>query len=269
MSSSAKNKKNSRNKRKKRNKGTNKTATISLRKKKYAEDAEYRERVKAESRAYYYRHRQEIIARVAKQQQEKSEADPKYREKRNEAKRADYKRNHEERKEANRAYRIEHHDEINAVRRLKWSTDPEYRKRHKAQSAAGHRRRRYGVTPEDYERMLEEQDGCCAMCKRYFGRALRVDHCHKTGRVRRLLCHGCNVGFGFFREDANALRTAADYSDEWNGVREPAQISVTKAGRVGRGRGRVPSASARSTLRAGTRPRLRAQRQLRRRGCRG
>jgi len=213
MGSPTKNKKKS----KKENKRANQTTTISRRKKKYAEDAEYHERVKAESRAYYYRHRQEIIARVAKRQQEKCEADPKYHEKRNAANRAYYQRNHEERKEANRAYRVEHRDEINAVMRLKWSSDPEYRKCHNAQSAEGHRRRRYGVTPEDYERMLKEQDGCCAMCKRYFGRALRVDHCHKTGRVRRLLCHGCNVGFGFFREDANALRAAADYAEEFNG----------------------------------------------------
>jgi hypothetical protein len=214
MGSPAKNKK---NEAKKRKKGVSKTGTISWRKKKYAEDAEYRERELAASRAYYDRHRQEISARVAKRQREKCEADPKYRKKRNEANRAYYKRNHEERKEANRTYRIEHRDEINAVRRLKWTTDPDYRARCKVGSTEGHRRRRYGVTPEDYQRMVKEQDGCCAMCKRYFGEALRVDHCHKTGRVRRLLCHGCNVGFGFFREDANALRTAADYSDEFNG----------------------------------------------------
>jgi hypothetical protein len=170
--------------------------------KKYAENAEYRERAQAKNRAYYRRYRKKLIAQVVKTQREKCEADPKYREKRN---------------KANRVYYNLRRDEINALQRLKWSTDPDYRARAKVRSAEGHRRRKYGMTLEDYRRMVKEQDGRCAMCKRYFGEALRVDHCHRTGRVRRLLCHGCNVGFGFFCEDANALRTAADYSEEFNG----------------------------------------------------
>jgi hypothetical protein len=200
MGSPAKNKKKNRNNSKKRSKGADKIA--SWNKKKYAEDAEYRERVRAANRAYYRSHRDQIIARVTQRRKEKCAADPKYRAKRN---------------KANRAYRKEHREEINALQRLKWSTDPDYRARGTARSAEGHRRRNYGMTLEDYYRMVNEQDGRCAMCKRYFGEALRVDHCHRTGRVRRLLCHGCNVGFGFFGEDANALRTAADYSDEFNG----------------------------------------------------
>ena len=216
MSSPAKNKKKNRNKGKTKSENS-KERKARWKRRKYAEDVEYRERLKAEGRAYYHRHRQEISARAAKRQREKCEADPKYREKKNEANRAYYKRNHEDRKEANRTYRAEHRDDINAMRRLKWSTDPEYRKRHKVLSTEGHRRRKYGVTPEDYQRMLKEQDGRCAMCKRYFGDQLVVDHCHRTRRVRRLLCRGCNIGFGFFGEDANALRAAADYAEEFNG----------------------------------------------------
>lgn len=202
MGSPAKNKKKNTNgnNSNKRSKGTDKA--ISWNKKTYAEDAEYRARVLAANRAYYRSHRDEIISRVTQKRKEKCAADPKYRAKRN---------------KANRAYRKVHREEINALQRLKWSTDPDYRARGSARSAEGHRRRTYGITLEDYYRMVKEQGGRCAMCKRFFGHRLVVDHCHRTRRVRRLLCHGCNVGFGFFREDANALRTAADYSEEFNG----------------------------------------------------
>lgn len=62
-------------------------------------------------------------------------------------------------------------------------------------------RRRYGITIEDYNRMLAEQDYLCFLCRqpetkrRKDGEiiALSVDHDHGTGRVRRLLCHRCNL----------------------------------------------------------------------------
>lgn len=55
-------------------------------------------------------------------------------------------------------------------------------------------RNRYGITPEDYDRMLEEQGGVCAICEGACptGRRLAVDHDHETGRVRGLLCVNCN-----------------------------------------------------------------------------
>jgi Recombination endonuclease VII len=205
--------------------------------------------VQAKNRAYYRRHRRKLIAQEAKRRREKCEADPEY---------------HEKRKEANRVYYKQNRDGINARQRLRWSTDPEYRGRCKVRSTEGNRRRKYGVTSEDYQRMLTEQEGRCAMCKRYFGEALRVDHCHRTGRVRRLLCHGCNVGFGFFGEDANALRTAADYSDEFNGVREPAASTNPK--KTGSGRSARPS--ARRQRRAGTPSKPPAQCRRHRQGCR-
>ncbi len=50
-----------------------------------------------------------------------------------------------------------------------------------------------GVTDDQYHQMLERQDGHCALCpNRPKTRRLHVDHDHKTGRVRGLLCHQCN-----------------------------------------------------------------------------
>ena len=49
---------------------------------------------------------------------------------------------------------------------------------------------RYGVTKPMWDAMLETQDGTCALCS---GKAIHVDHCHNTGRVRGLLCYSCNL----------------------------------------------------------------------------
>jgi len=63
--------------------------------------------------------------------------------------------------------------------------------------------KRYGLTLEDYNLMLQKQNGCCAMCGRHwtnFSKRLHVDHNHITGKVRELLCVGCNMGLGFIEK---------------------------------------------------------------------
>lgn len=56
-----------------------------------------------------------------------------------------------------------------------------------------HLRKTYGITIEDYDRMLEEQGGRCEICGRLPKKlSLAVDHNHKTGKVRGLLCMRCN-----------------------------------------------------------------------------
>ena len=64
------------------------------------------------------------------------------------------------------------------------------------------RRRLYGMAPGDFDRMLVEQGGRCAMpgCD---AKPKHVDHDHATGRVRSLLCHRCNIGLGFFERNAD------------------------------------------------------------------
>lgn len=60
---------------------------------------------------------------------------------------------------------------------------------------------RYGVTLEDYSKMLEKQNFCCAICGKNqseFKKALHVDHNHKTNKVRALLCWKCNYYLGIF-----------------------------------------------------------------------
>lgn len=77
-----------------------------------------------------------------------------------------------------------------------------------------HLKAKYGITPEDYERMLEQQRGGCCLCGAPppDGGSLHVDHDHDTGMVRSLLCFRCNAGLGQFRHDPALLQRAADYA---------------------------------------------------------
>lgn len=92
-------------------------------------------------------------------------------------------------------------------------------------------RNNHGMTVEQYERMLAEQNGVCAICgkpetKRSTGGSdkplpLAVDHCHKTRRsgvskgIRGLLCQACNIGLGKFDDEPELLRKAAAYLEKY------------------------------------------------------
>jgi Recombination endonuclease VII len=72
----------------------------------------------------------------------------------------------------------------------------------------------YGMTVEQYEAILLEQDNKCACCGRHkseFKRRLHVDHNHKTGEIRGLLCTLCNPLIGYAKEDPKHLQQAVDY----------------------------------------------------------
>lgn len=77
---------------------------------------------------------------------------------------------------------------------------------------------KFGITEDDYQTMLKEQNGACAICRTTTptGRwkVFAVDHCHKTGNVRGLLCNECNRGIGLLRDSAELLRNAAEYLDK-------------------------------------------------------
>jgi hypothetical protein len=73
------------------------------------------------------------------------------------------------------------------------------------------RRRKYGVTAEDYFFMLEAQGWRCAVCGDEFVGSPHIDHDHVTGRVRGLLCGGCNCGIGQFKDSIVRLEAAIAY----------------------------------------------------------
>lgn len=76
--------------------------------------------------------------------------------------------------------------------------------------------RRYGLTPQSYDEMLESQEGKCAICGCFpkedsLKRTFHIDHCHSTGRVRGLLCRDCNTMLGFAKDNIETLRGAMEY----------------------------------------------------------
>lgn len=70
--------------------------------------------------------------------------------------------------------------------------------------------KKYGLSLEQYESMVAEQEGCCAICGEV-PQKLVVDHDHLTGNVRGLLCHACNVTLGLMKEDPARLLAAIGY----------------------------------------------------------
>jgi hypothetical protein len=76
-----------------------------------------------------------------------------------------------------------------------------------------HLRNKFGLTPDEYDRILETQGGVCALCESppTPGISLHVDHDHGTGEIRGLLCVRCNNALGLFREDPDLLKRAARY----------------------------------------------------------
>jgi Recombination endonuclease VII len=75
------------------------------------------------------------------------------------------------------------------------------------------RERMYGIAPEEYQALLEAQEGLCAVCGNgpTGRRLLSVDHDHVTGEVRGLLCNRCNPMLGYARDDVAVLQAAIEY----------------------------------------------------------
>ena len=88
------------------------------------------------------------------------------------------------------------------------------RKAHTAKERHRYTVKRYGLTPEAYAILLEAQLHKCALCKkptRELKSKLCVDHDHRTGRVRGLLCRPCNLWLMHDRDTVEALQNAIDY----------------------------------------------------------
>lgn len=75
-------------------------------------------------------------------------------------------------------------------------------------------RKYYGITAEQFRTIHDSQKGLCAICNRpnvTDKQALSVDHCHKTLKIRGLLCANCNRGLGLFQDNPMLMERAADY----------------------------------------------------------
>ena len=117
----------------------------------------------------------------------------------------------------------------NELRRKKYKEDEEYRNKLKEKSKKYNQRKpeirlksrlkKYNLTIEGYNNILEKQNYKCAICgsdvpnttatNRFY-----VDHNHKTGKVRGLLCTKCNMGIGQFNDDIELLKKAIEYLED-------------------------------------------------------
>jgi hypothetical protein len=69
---------------------------------------------------------------------------------------------------------------------------------------------RYGMTKDDYEKMYADQKGNCFLCGEHYS-ILCIDHSHKTGKVRKLLCKECNTAIGLLKENISTLENIINY----------------------------------------------------------
>ena len=123
---------------------------------------------------------------------------------------------------AKRASEDERKRELQRIRRERWNENHkdelktrkrEYYLANKDKLVASERNRLYkklyGITLEDYELMLKNQGGKCAICGSKAGgkkgQYFAVDHCHKSNAVRGLLCTKCNVSLGWFENNTAAI----------------------------------------------------------------
>jgi len=73
--------------------------------------------------------------------------------------------------------------------------------------------RKRGLTKSDYDALLKDQNGGCAICgiAAKDGRRLSIDHCHRKGTIRGLLCDNCNCALGLFNDSIDNLNAAIRY----------------------------------------------------------
>jgi hypothetical protein len=84
-------------------------------------------------------------------------------------------------------------------------------------------RRMFGITLKDYQEMLDNQNGRCTICgeleedynQNGHKFSMAVDHCHKTGKVRSLLCGRCNKSLGGFKDSQELLIKAIEYLKQY------------------------------------------------------
>jgi len=117
-------------------------------------------------------------------------------------------KNLEKKKQYDKAYCLKNAEKMNRAAKEWQKNNPEAVFRIKL-------KHKYGITPDEVRAMLEKQNHVCAICGttnfNNRGRCLEVDHCHTTGRVRGMLCSGCNAAIGLMKDNPISLRAAAMY----------------------------------------------------------
>jgi hypothetical protein len=78
---------------------------------------------------------------------------------------------------------------------------------------------KHGITVDEYEERVRQQGGLCGICGESIeidSHKTHLDHCHKTGNKRAMLCNNCNRALGYFKDDVFNLKRAVEYLDYYN-----------------------------------------------------
>jgi hypothetical protein len=118
--------------------------------------------------------------------------------------RRDYRAHRKARIAASRRWEKKNSKRVKTVR-MRW-----YRK-NKKKKFARERLWRHNMTQQQHDAVLKNQNNRCAVCRKIFKETPDIDHCHKTKKIRGLLCSSCNLGLGHFKDDVQFLLSAIKY----------------------------------------------------------
>ncbi len=112
-----------------------------------------------------------------------------------------------------------HCKECNSKKSKEWySKNKEVKKR---SALKHHFKKRYGITFEERETMLQNQGGKCIICSQQIlltsenrNKRAVIDHCHSSNKIRGMLCHLCNTGLGAFKDNISILSNAIKYLEK-------------------------------------------------------
>jgi hypothetical protein len=97
------------------------------------------------------------------------------------------------------------------LRKRKIDSEGHY-KTNKRKAFLAYRKRIFGLSEQDLSDLFISQRGACKICRvAFIIDDYHIDHCHKSGKVRGLLCRRCNTGIGFFDDDTTLLESAIKY----------------------------------------------------------
>lgn len=120
---------------------------------------------------------------------------------------------------SSRIYSKEQKERQRELQRIRRAANPDRFRKLSRVSERKRKLRKYGFTEETYKQKFHDQQGCCAICFTTHPGGKRdwhVDHCHRTGIIRGLLCHHCNLMLGNAKDNTVVLLSAIRYLKKYD-----------------------------------------------------